>query len=79
MDTIKLPELSNDYLKEEAEASRTKNLVVNKHWIESPMSRVKLAVVKYNKKEIYAIIAVVVAINLFVLVLYRRRMKRQQN
>jgi hypothetical protein len=76
LDSIKLPELKDDYLKTEAEASRGKPLVVNKQSFDHPT---RVAPIKrYNSREIYAAVAVVVLVNLAILVIYRRRMKKQE-
>ena len=82
IDNMVLPELSEDYLKNEAEASRgPQNLEVNN--VETTPQQFTSAVVTtyvtyhYNKTYIYSIIAVVVVINLGILMYCRRRMKQQ--
>lgn len=79
MNDMRIPELANDYLKNEAEESRsgTKNFQVGNQQIEKPPARMSNNAVQYNSKEIYAVVTVVVLINIVILVLYRRRLKKQ--
>ena len=79
---MSLPELSKDYLKDEAEASKNSKLQVNDQKVRRPddlQEKVKKLVAKHGSNKIYAIIALVVTINIAVLIYHRKIMKRQQD
>jgi len=44
--------------------------------VESPQTKVRF-VVKYNSKDIYFVVGVIVVVNLTILVFYRRKLKKQ--
>jgi hypothetical protein len=44
--------------------------------VESPQAKVRF-VVKYNSKDIYFVVGVIVVVNLTILVFYRRKLKKQ--
>lgn len=83
VEEVKLPE-PEDYLKEEVEATRgtgtAKVLTVNKQEVVSPQAVPQIKPRgKWDPKIVYAVVSLIVIINLLILICVRRRMKREQD
>ena len=54
-------------------------MVLNEQTLETPKKISKSFVTKYDPKQIYALVTLIVVINVLILIYMRRKMKREQN
>ena len=54
-------------------------MVLNEQTVETPKKIAKNFVTKYDPKQIYALVTLIVVINVLILIYVRRKMKREQD